>query len=81
MAEQCAWASLNVSGVGWLNASVGLSEDGRGLLLRARLPPARGRVAAAPAAAARVVGSRYGWGPIPMLTAYDVHRGGVKSDV
>ena len=67
MAEQCAWASLNVSGIGWLNATVGLHESGRALLLHARLPALHSSAVRK----AVVVGSRYGWGPIPMLSVYD----------
>ena len=65
MAEQCAWAALNVSGgIGWLNATTALLEGGR-MLLSALLPVNA-------SASAKVVGSRYGWGPIPMMSVYDV---------
>lgn len=74
MTQQCAWAALNVSGYGWLNASVSLGEGGRVMLLRAKLPT----TTAADVykhkynATAQVLGSQYGWGPIPMLNVYDV---------
>jgi hypothetical protein len=69
MAEQCAWAALNVRGVGWLNATVSL-EGKSGLVLTAHVPSiGHASVADDPFT---VVGSAYGWGAIPMLVAYDV---------
>ena len=52
----CAWAAVELSGIGWLNATIAVR--GRGLVLTV---PVRGGV----------VGSAYGWGAIPMLTVYD----------
>ena len=60
MSTQCAWAALKVAGK-WLNATVALVKGGRRLLLSARVP---GNVTT-------VTASRMGWGPIPMLSAYD----------
>jgi len=74
MAQQCAFGSLHVSGHGWLNASVAVHDQGKSLLLTAQLPAPRPAAAEGAAArgAASVLGSSYGWGPIPMLSAYDV---------
>ena len=66
----CAWAALLVPTAGWLNASV--SADGGGgsrLVLTAALPAEVG------AADATVVASAYGWGPVPLMSAYDVETG------
>lgn len=77
MAEQCAWASIQVKGHGWLNASVdiisgdgGTTGGGSGgsadaMVLTAQLP-----ASVAAAAAVEVVASSYGWGPIPMMSIY-----------
>ena len=35
MSEQCAWASLQLENIGWVNASIDVSNDGRSLLLTA----------------------------------------------
>jgi len=116
MATQCAWASLHVATVGWVNATVSV-DSGRGsggsggqaLILSATVSvtatrAARlqlggeqqelvggggddGAAAAAAAAGGRgsgsdgksksltlspmILGSAMGWGPIPMLSAYD----------
>eukprot|EP01046_Picozoa_sp_COSAG06_P067665 COSAG06_NODE_17646_length_928_cov_1.638118_2_plen_111_part_00 len=71
-ASQCAWASLYVDKLGWVNATVSVGHDGQSLLLTAALPATtdadsggaesagsdqRGDMAAAPA----VLGSAYGW--------------------
>lgn len=64
MALMCAWASLLVDGVGWLNASAEATAGGRTLLLSAVLPVRT-------SSAARVLATSYGYGPIPMLSAYD----------
>ena len=64
MEEQCAWASLHVDKVGWLNATVTVAADK--MTLTATLPSDVNLVAAP-----SVVASAYGWGPIPMLSAYD----------
>ena len=75
MLEQCAWAALHVPPLGWLNASVEVGTDPKTLVLSAALPPtfftaadsARGSLSSA----FRVVASAMGWGPIPMISAYD----------
>jgi hypothetical protein len=92
-ADQCAWASLQVQGVGWLNATVSIQSNGQSIIMTATLPsPAAsaaptthainsattGAVAVevqADALAAVVTGSSYGWGPIPMMNAYDQTTG------
>ena len=66
MALQCAWAGLLVGGIGWLNASVSTDLSGSTLILTAQIPPVP-PVLGVPA----VLGSAYGWGPIPMLSVYD----------
>jgi len=89
MATQCAWASLHVATVGWVNATVSV-DSGRGnggsggqaLILSATVP-----VTATAAVGIRgsgsdgnskslmlsptILGSAMGWGPIPMISAYD----------
>jgi hypothetical protein len=71
MADMCAWAALQLDGVGWLNASVSVDpSDGQALLLTATLPDT-----ALEHDEVRIVASSYGWGPIPMLSAYDVQTG------
>jgi hypothetical protein len=67
MARQCAWGSLEVAGVGWVNATVAIEAAGQRIVLTAALP-ATLMAATAPAV---VIGSSYGWGPIPMMNAYD----------
>ena len=59
----CAWAGVQFDdpGATWANATVALSADGAGLLLTAN---------AVPAGATRATATSYGWGSIPMLTAY-----------
>jgi hypothetical protein len=65
--NQCAWAAIEVEGHGWINATV--SATGSSLKLEAALP------AGVQAGAAKVTGSAYGWGPIPMMNAYDKATG------
>jgi sialate O-acetylesterase len=64
MAEQCAWASLHVGNLGWLNATVSVAADK--MTLTAALPA----MANADNSTVRpiVKASAYGWGPIPMMT-------------
>jgi sialate O-acetylesterase len=69
MALQCAWASLEVEGHGWVNASIGIV--GGSVRLTADLPTMPLGFGALPA----VLGSAYGYGPIPMLTIYDIETG------
>ena len=64
MEQQCAWAALHVDGAGWLNASVSIQPGGTALRLTSPLPAGSTQPAV-------IVGSAYGWGPIPMLNAYD----------
>ncbi len=52
----CAWAAVELRGLGWLNASVAVNASNLVLTV-----PAVGIV----------MGSAYGWGAIPMLTVYD----------
>ena len=75
MADQCAFASLHVRGSGWLNATVLLDTQARALVLVARVPPTAKRKGARGASSAVIVGSAYGWGPIPMMSAYDLGSG------
>ena len=60
----CAWASLQFDDAArsWVNATVALSADATQLVLT----PNGG----APAGATRIVASSYGWGSIPLMTAY-----------
>lgn len=58
----CAWGAIEVSGSGWVNASAVAS--GRNLLLQTT-------VSTIDINAASVVASAYGWGPIPLMNAYD----------
>jgi len=68
MATQCAWGSLSVEGSGWLNATTTVQPGGQSILLTATLP---NQATLPHNAVARVAGSAYGWGPIPMLSVYD----------
>ena len=63
MSLQCAWASLNVAGIGWVNATLTIAGSSK-LLLSVHIP------SNSEAIMPKVVGSAYGWGPIPMLTVY-----------
>ena len=67
MQEQCVWAALHVRGAGWLNATVALDADAQALILVARAPHG--------SSDNTILGSAYGWGPIPMMSAYDVGSG------
>ena len=70
MEQQCAFAALEVDGAGWFNATVTIPEgEPTKLLLTSKLPADR------PPTPATVVASAYGWGPIPMLSAYDKATG------
>lgn len=62
----CAWASIELKGLGWFNASTVATDDGQKLLLKATLP------SMIDASAASVVATAYGWGPIPLMNAYDI---------
>ena len=64
----CAWAALHLSALGWLNATVAVAPGGRSLLLEAPLP-------AAPTPAGLVLATAYGWGDVPLLSAYDKQSG------
>ena len=52
----CAWAAVHLAGAGWLNATL----EAAGAALRLTVP----RVGT-------VLGTAYGWGGVPMLTAYE----------
>ena len=62
MSKQCAWASINVQGVGWVNASVEVHPNE---------PPFTEMDLVASGVSGTVLSTSYGWGPIPMLSAYD----------
>ena len=71
MTDQCAWASLEVEGVGWVNATISLVGTlPTEVLLTAAVPAAATAASslreqgAAVASLPRVTGSAYGWGPI-----------------
>merc|ERR1712110_1375032 len=65
----CVWASVEVGGVGWLNATVTVEAGGQGLALTATLPSAlRER---ARKKGLTVLASAYAWGDIPLMNAYD----------
>jgi len=61
----CAWAAIEFGDRGWVNATVSAHL---GQLVLEAVPPSGGPPAAASPLATR---SAYGWGPIPLLTAYD----------
>lgn len=63
MESQCAWSSICVRGVGWLNATASVAATGHEMILTAQLPT----VVQNPAV---VTATSYGWGPIPMLSVY-----------
>lgn len=57
----CAWASLQFASSEWVNATVGVDASGTALTLSA--PARKGQTG--------VIATAYGWGPVPMLNAYD----------
>lgn len=59
----CAWAAIQLSGAGWVNASVG--SKGQQLLLEAKVPTT------IDLKFQDVLATAYGWGPIPLMNAYD----------
>ena len=62
----CAWAALQFDDAGksWVNASVALTADGKGMVIAA--PPPQG--------ATKVVGTQYGWGAVPFMTVYSADK-------
>ena len=58
----CAWAGLQFDDAAktWVNASVGLTADGKGMVL----------TAPAPSGSTTVTASSYGWGAVPFMTVY-----------
>jgi len=56
----CAWAAVKLSSGEWVNATVGVDASGKALMLSAPVPKPTNAIATA-----------YGWGPVPMLNAYD----------
>ena len=72
---QCVWAALQLDGGAWLNASVAVSPTGKELVLTATPSDMAAfwrRRSAAAAALAVVTATAYAWGPIPMMSAYDL---------
>eukprot|EP01051_Picozoa_sp_SAG22_P001643 SAG22_NODE_67_length_22882_cov_25.671553_5_plen_253_part_00 len=67
MAEQCAWASIQVAGHGWLNATVSVKAPDQ-VVLTAALPAEA--VAGSGSMAAAATATSYGWGSIPMMSIY-----------
>lgn len=61
-AGQCGWASLqfNDAAATWVNATVSLTADAKGIVLTA--PP--------PAGSSAVVATSYAWAAIPFMTVY-----------
>jgi len=59
----CAWGAIELSGTGWVNASAVAS--GQKLLLQAAVP------SGIDTSTVSVVATAYGWGPIPLMNAYD----------
>lgn len=59
----CAWAAIELSGTGWVNAS--MTSEGQKLLLDTTLPLAIDMDIAS------VLATSYGWGSIPLMNAYD----------
>jgi len=58
----CAWAAVEISGAGWINATVTVATNGAALRLSAPVPQD---------VSATVLGTAYGWGPVPLMNAYD----------
>jgi len=58
----CAWAAVqfNDKAKSWVNATVALTADKKGMALTAPVPTG----------ATAAVASSYGWGDIPMMTVY-----------
>ena len=65
-ADVCAWASLqfNDPAKTWVNASLALTHDSKGILLSAE----------APQGSTQVVASSYAWGAVPFMTVYLADR-------
>lgn len=64
----CAWAALHLSALGWINASVSVAPGGHALLLQAELPSGH-------TPGGLVLATAYGWGDVPLLSAYDKQTG------
>ena len=56
--NQCGWAQLNIAGHGWVNATATATSSGV-------------TITANSAVGGKILGSSYGWAPIPMLSLYD----------
>jgi len=63
----CAWASIHISGIGWVNATVTTTPDKSGLVLSASAPEST--------IGLTVDATAYAWGPIPLMNAYDLKSG------
>lgn len=61
MLTQCAWAAVEVEGLGWINASVAVKA--KSIILTTQ-----GVLKCSPC---RALSTANGWGPIPMLSVYD----------
>lgn len=57
----CAWAAVQLASGEWVNATVNVDTSGKALTLTA--PLSKGHSGA--------IATAYGWGPVPMLNAYD----------
>lgn len=68
VADSCAWASVQFDDAArsWVNATVSLTKDTKGIVLTA--PP--------PAGATKAVATSYGWGSVPMMTVYRADMAG-----
>lgn len=58
----CAWAGIQFNDIAstWVNATVSLTPNAKGIVLSAALPDG----------ATRAVATSYGWGAVPMLNVY-----------
>merc|ERR1712194_574270 len=63
----CVWASIQVDGVGWLNASVTVAPGGQKLVLQSVLP--------SNISTANIIATSYAYGPVALMNAYDKATG------
>jgi len=62
----CGWAALQITSAGWVNATISITAKNT-LMLTASLPASDDFTS--------VIGTAYGWAPIPMMSIYDKSTG------
>lgn len=66
----CAWGSLKFDDKGWVNATVKVAFGGQQLILSSMLDKNIGDMGVA-LSEPIITASAYGWGPVPLMNAYD----------